>query len=100
MQHLFEKVSHQVLTFYFFYDIIRYVIRNFEKEVRNLVLADKLLNVMTEKGHTREDLAKILGISQKCLKNKIEYGRWGAADIEKLVSAWKIEQPESIFFAQ
>lgn len=65
-----------------------------------MVLADKLLAVMAEKGHTTEDLAKTLGISHRSLKNKIEKGRWGAADIEKLVSAWKIEQPESIFFAQ
>jgi DNA-binding XRE family transcriptional regulator len=65
-----------------------------------MVLADKLLILMAEKGHTRQDLAKILGISQKTLKTKIEKGRWGAADIEKLVSAWKIERPDDIFFAK
>lgn len=54
---------------------------------------------MVRKGYTQKDIAKILGMSEKTLYERIKNKRFGSDEIETLISVLEISDPMPIFFS-
>ena len=65
-----------------------------------MVNTNKLLGIFAENRKTKKDVAEILGISPKTMGERLERGVFGSDEIEKLIDAFNIEDPMSIFFAK
>jgi hypothetical protein len=72
----------------------------YRKVVKSLINTNKLLGVFAENRKTKQDVAKILGMSPKTLGLRLKSGVFGSDEIEKLIDAFNIEDPMSIFFTQ
>lgn len=60
---------------------------------------NKLRGVLAERGCSQKELAKILGISEKTLYNKMKRGIFGTDEVTKMVDYLKIENPAEIFLS-
>ena len=54
---------------------------------------------MVRKGFNQKDIAKILGISEKTLYERLKNKRFGSDEIEKLITVLEINDPMPIFFS-
>ena len=54
---------------------------------------------MVRKGFTQKDIAKILGMSEKTLYERIKNRVFGSDEIEKLIEVLEISDPMPIFFS-
>ena len=60
---------------------------------------DKLRAAWVSCGETQTEAAKRLGISPRAMSSKMQRGVFGSDEIETLISAYHIEDPLSVFFA-
>lgn len=65
-----------------------------------MIRTDKLTGLIAEKGYTKADVAKSIGITPKTFYSKMKKGVFGSNEIEVMVELLKIEDPNSIFFAR
>lgn len=65
-----------------------------------MVKVNKLLGIFAENGKTKQEVAKIIGISPKTLGERLDRGVFGSDEIEILIDTFHIEDPMSIFFAK
>lgn len=61
--------------------------------------ANLLRAKIVENGMTQEEVAKAIGITPKTFSLKINSGKFGLDEADKLIELLKIEKPERIFFA-
>lgn len=54
---------------------------------------------MVRKGFTQKDIAKILGMSEKTLYERLKNRVFGSDEIEKLIEVLEISDPMPIFFS-
>lgn len=67
--------------------------------MKSLVNTNKLLGIFAENRKTKKEVAEILGISPKTLGEKMNKGVFGSDEIQKMIDAFNIDDPMSIFFA-
>ena len=72
----------------------------YRKEGKNLINTNKLLGIFAENGKTKQEVAKIIGISPKTFGDRMKKGVFGSDEIDKMIKAFNIEDPMSIFFVQ
>ena len=60
---------------------------------------DKLRAAWVSCGETQTEAATRLGISPRAMSSKMQRGVFGSDEIETLISAYHIEDPLSVFFA-
>ena len=65
-----------------------------------MINTNKLLGVFAENRKTKKEVAAILGISPKTLGEKMNKGVFGSDEIEKMIDAFNITDPISIFFTK
>lgn len=65
-----------------------------------MINTNKLLGIFAENRKTKQEVAKILGISPKTLGLRLKNGVFGSDEIEKMIDAFNIDDPMSIFFAR
>lgn len=65
-----------------------------------MINTNRLLGIFAENRKTKSDVARILGMSPKTLGERLNKGVFGSDEIEKLIEAFNIEDPMSIFFVK
>ncbi|WP_064590772.1 helix-turn-helix transcriptional regulator [Streptobacillus moniliformis] len=65
-----------------------------------MIDVNKLKGKFKEKRKTLKDIADILGVSERTVSLRLKKGIFTNLEIEKLTNELKIEDPNSIFFAQ
>lgn len=58
----------------------------------------KLYGIMAERGKTKHEVAKAIGMSDKTFYNCCKRGSFGTDDAEKMIKFLEIENPIPIFF--
>lgn len=61
--------------------------------------ANLLKAKIVENGMTQEEVARRIGMSPKTFSLKINSGKFGLDEADKMISLLNIEKPELIFFA-
>lgn len=64
-----------------------------------MINANLIRAKIVENGMTQEQVAKEMGISAKTLSIKMNTGKFGLHEAEKLIEILKIEEPVKYFFA-
>lgn len=64
-----------------------------------MINKNKLRARIIEQGMTQAQLAKEIGISEKTFSLKINSGKFGLDEAEKMIKILKISEPEKYFFA-
>lgn len=64
-----------------------------------MIRTDKLNGVIAEKGKTKTQVAKAIGITPKTFYNKMEKGVFGSDEIQLMIDFLDITNPMEIFFA-
>ena len=65
-----------------------------------MINANLIRAKIVENGMTQEQVAKEMGISAKTFSIKMNNGKFGLHEAEKLIQILKIEEPAKYFFAQ
>ena len=65
-----------------------------------MINANLIRAKIVENGMTQEQVAKEMGISAKTFSIKMNNGKFGLHEAEKLIKILKIEEPAKYFFAQ
>jgi len=65
-----------------------------------LIRTDKLRGLIVERGHSQQDVAKMIGITPKTFYEKMKNGVFGSDEIQIMIDELHIEDPVSIFFAK
>lgn len=60
----------------------------------------KLRAAWVAKGKTQEDVAKIIGISNKTMSLRMKNGVFGSDEMQRMIDALDIKKPADIFFAR
>lgn len=64
-----------------------------------MINANKLRARIVEMGMTQKEVAEKIGMSEKTFSIKINNGKFGLDEAEKMIDLLHIEQPEKIFFS-
>lgn len=64
-----------------------------------MINKNKLRARIIEQGMTQAQLAKEIGMSEKTFSLKINSGKFGLDEAEKMIKILKISEPEKYFFA-
>lgn len=64
-----------------------------------MVDTSKLKAAWVAKGKTQEDVAKIIGVSNKTMSCRMKKGVFGSDEMERMIKALDISNPSEIFFA-
>ena len=64
-----------------------------------MIKTDKLRGVITEKGYSQSDIAKLIGITPKTFYEKMKNGVFGSDEIQIMIYNLDIKNPIEIFFA-
>ena len=64
-----------------------------------MINANLIRAKIVENGMTQEQVAKEMGISAKTFSIKMNNGKFGLHEAEKLIQILKIEEPAKYFFA-
>lgn len=65
-----------------------------------MINANKIRARIVELGMTQKQLAEMIGISEKTLSVKMNNGKFGLDEADKMIKVLKIEQPEKYFFTK
>lgn len=65
-----------------------------------MINANLIRAKIVENGMTQEQVAKEMGISAKTFSIKMNNGKFGLHEAEKLIQILKIEEPAKYFFAR
>lgn len=65
-----------------------------------MIRTDKLAGIIAEKGLTKADVAKAIGITPRTFYHKMKIGIFGSDEIEAMVNCLDIRQPWEVFFVQ
>ncbi len=65
-----------------------------------MIKTDKLRGVITEKGYSQSDIAKLIGITPKTFYEKMKNGVFGSDEIQIMIDNLDIKNPIEIFFAK
>lgn len=65
-----------------------------------MIRTDKLRGLIVERGHSQQDVAKMIGITPKTFYEKMKNGVFGSDEIQIMIDELHIEDPVSIFFAK
>ena len=65
-----------------------------------MIKTDKLRGVITEKGYSQSDIAKLIGITPKTFYEKMKNGVFGSDEIQIMIDNLDIKNPIDIFFAK
>jgi DNA-binding XRE family transcriptional regulator len=60
----------------------------------------KLRAAWVAKGKTQEDVAKIIGISNKTMSLRMKNGVFGSDEMQRMIDALDIKKPADIFFVR
>ena len=63
-----------------------------------MIDANKIRGRITEMGMTHQQVAKEIGMSAKTFSIKLNNGKFGLDEADKMVEVLKIDQPEKYFF--
>ena len=63
-----------------------------------MINANALRAKIVENGMTQREVAKQIGISEKTFSLKMNSGKFGLDEAEKMIDLLNIENPNSIFF--
>lgn len=63
-----------------------------------MINANMLRAKIVENGMTQREVAKQIGVSEKTFSLKMNNGKFGLDEAEKMIDLLKIENPNSIFF--
>lgn len=63
-----------------------------------VVNANELKAAFKQKAYTQEEVAKLIGMSSRTLRNKLNKGVFESDEIEKLIAVLEIKDPMPIFF--
>lgn len=64
-----------------------------------MINTNKLRARIVEMGMTQKEVAEKIGMSEKTFSIKINNGKFGLDEAEKMIDLLHIEQPEKIFFS-
>lgn len=63
-----------------------------------MINANKIRARIVEMGMTQKQVAEKIGISEKTFSIKMNNGKFGLDEAEKIIQVLKIEKPEQYFF--
>lgn len=65
-----------------------------------MIRTDKLKGIISERGFSQSDVAKMIGITPKTFYEKMKSGVFGSDEIQTMIDKLDIEKPIEIFFAK
>ena len=65
-----------------------------------MINANLIRAKIVENGMTQQQVAKAIGMSAKTFSIKMQNGKFGLDEADKLIDVLKIEEPERYFFDQ
>lgn len=65
-----------------------------------MIRTDKLAGVIAEKGHTKADVAKAIGVTPDTFYRKMKIGIFGSDEIDAMIDFLDIQHPCEIFFVR
>ena len=65
-----------------------------------MIRTDKLKGIISERGFSQSDVAKMIGITPKTFYEKMKSGVFGSDEIQTMIDRLGIENPIEIFFAK
>lgn len=70
------------------------------KEVKIVIDANQLRAEIVRAGMTQKTVARSIGMSENTFSKKINSGKFGLDDAEKMIKLLDIRDPNAVFFAQ
>ena len=64
-----------------------------------MINANKIRARIVELGMTQKEVAEKIGMSEKTFSVKMNNGKFGLDEADKMINVLKIEQPDKYFFA-
>ena len=64
-----------------------------------MINANLIRSKIVEKGLTQKQVAALIGMSEKTFSIKMNNGKFGLDEAQKMVDLLKIDKPEKYFFA-
>ena len=69
-----------------------------EERGRKRINANKIRGRIVEMGMTQKQVAEEIGMSEKTFSIKMNNGKFGLDEADRIIKVLKIEQPEKYFF--